>query len=832
MNNLNLPDLEIQQRRVKEEVTGPPTRCSITTGETIEGTGYLESAGGQFQMGFFSRGLEQRRYIGIWYTKDIPRTTVVWVGNRDYPLQGSDGVLTISQNGDVKLLDKDQNDFYFNISTDGDPEKTMKLLDSGNAVLIDASGSYVWESFKHPTDTFLPGMKMETNLILTSWKSVDDPSSGSYVFQQDETNQYFIQDTTDTSNYRWKNGRGSLNNFIPDQLFIGAYYMLSNSTKPPKDTNLCDSLDYNNSRLLMSQAGNLQYFSWSEQEKRWDLNWQAPQDYCSIYRVCGKFGFCSLSDNPQCSCLPGFDPITREVFYDGCEPKYKCNHDRDEFLNLAVIKVENPGRPVDKSKNENECRTTCLQECSCKAYSYTPANGKQSNTGRPYGCWIWDSDVFDLQEGGTHNISIRVSRAVQEYSNQPEAYGPSPSFITRTNILIFTMTILLIMLLASLSYIYYKRMVLTREQRMNSTLQRDHDERWAIDLLDLDHSRTEDTQGIGIPFYNFESIQVATNHFSDANKLGEGGFGPVYKGEFPGGLEVAIKRLSSISNQGLEEFRNEITLIAKLQHRNLVRLLGYCIKGNEKILLYEYMPNKSLDAFIFDEAPAIILNWANRYDIIMGIARGLLYLHQDSRLRIIHRDLKTSNILLDEELNPKISDFGLAKIVQGREMEASTNRVIGTYGYMAPEYALDGFFSIKSDTFSFGVVVLEIISGKKNTGPSQFQQNLSLLGYAWNLWKEDTPLKLMDQRLLLESSNSSEVLKCIVVALLCVQEDPGDRPTMTNVVLMLAGDIASLPTPKQPAFVVRKTMSSSSSSSYKPDQSQTNNNLTVTLEGR
>ncbi|XP_027344246.1 G-type lectin S-receptor-like serine/threonine-protein kinase At4g03230 isoform X2 [Abrus precatorius] len=254
-------------------------------------------------------------------------------------------------------------------------------------------------------------------------------------------------------------------------------------------------------------------------------------------------------------------------------------------------------------------------------------------------------------------------------------------------------------------------------------------ERHVKGLIGLGSLEEKDVEGIEVPCYTFASILAATDNFSDSNKLGQGGYGPVYKGTFPSGQDIAVKRLSSVSTQGLQEFKNEVVLIAKLQHRNLVRVRGYCIKGDEKVLLYEYMPNKSLDSFIFDRTRTLLLDWPMRFDIIVGIARGLLYLHQDSRLRVIHRDLKTSNILLDEDMNPKISDFGLAKIFGGKETEASTERVVGTYGYMAPEYALDGYFSIKSDVFSFGVVVLEILSGKKNTGFYQSKQISSLLGY-------------------------------------------------------------------------------------------------------
>ncbi|KAG5235591.1 G-type lectin S-receptor serine/threonine-protein kinase [Salix suchowensis] len=174
------------------------------------------------------------------------------------------------------------------------------------------------------------------------------------------------------------------------------------------------------------------------------------------------------------------------------------------------------------------------------------------------------------------------------------------------------------------------------------------------------------------------TIAHATDTFSDTNKLGEGGFGPVYKGILIGGQQIAVKRLSKSSGQGLDEFKNEVMLIAKLQHRNLVKLLGCCVHEDERMLIYEYMPNKSLDFFIFDQTRRKLLDWRKRINIIGGIARGLLYLHQDSRLRIIHRDIKPSNILVDEELNPKISDFGLARMFGGDQTEAKTNRVVGT----------------------------------------------------------------------------------------------------------------------------------------------------------
>ncbi|CAI0457478.1 unnamed protein product [Linum tenue] len=306
--------------------------------------------------------------------------------------------------------------------------------------------------------------------------------------------------------------------------------------------------------------------------------------------------------------------------------------------------------------------------------------------------------------------------------------------------------------------------------------------------------------------YSMTSIMTATDNFSLQNKLGQGGFGPVYKGKLPQGKEVAVKRLSKTSGQGLVEFRNELILIAKLQHTNLVRLLGCCINGEEKMLVYEYMANKSLDTFLFD-----------------------------SRVKIVHRDLKVSNILLDENLNPKISDFGMARIFNTNALEASTNRPVGTYGYMSPEYAMDGTFSTKSDVFSFEVMVLEIVSGRKNYGLIQLDPPINLVGYAWKLWKEGVALQLMDPVLTESYSNKDQILRCINVGLLCIEYNAYDRPTISEVITMLTSEATQLHAPKQPAFTVtrpRNISTNSSSSASNPKTHSINKVTMTTISGR
>eukprot|EP00253_Pinus_taeda_P008902 PITA_08902 len=279
--------------------------------------------------------------------------------------------------------------------------------------------------------------------------------------------------------------------------------------------------------------------------------------------------------------------------------------------------------------------------------------------------------------------------------------------------------------------------------------------------------------------FTLEDLIEATDNFDRTKKLGEGGFGPVYKGITRDGKEIAVKKLSVRSGQGKREFMNEVKLVANVQHRNLVKLLGCCAEGPERLLVYEFLPNKSLDTFLFDPEKKRRLDWHTRYNIIMGIARGLLYLHEDSMLRIIHRDIKPNNILLDEGLNPKIADFG---------------------GYMAPEYAMKGQLSVKVDVYSFGVLVLEIVSARKNSDANLPDEMQSLLEWAWRLYKRGCLPDMIDSTLA-KTIRQEQALRCIQVALLCTQADAGLRPIMSNVILMISSASVTLANPTKPAFV-------------------------------
>jgi len=299
-------------------------------------------------------------------------------------------------------------------------------------------------------------------------------------------------------------------------------------------------------------------------------------------------------------------------------------------------------------------------------------------------------------------------------------------------------------------------------------------------------------------------LRAATNNFSEENKLGEGGFGEVFKGTLQDGTEIAVKRLSQNSSQGFQELKNELVLAAQLKHRNLVQLLGVSLQ-EEKLVIYEYMPNRSLDIFLSDPVGRQQLDWNKRFAIICGIARGLLYLHEESRLKVIHRDLKPSNVLLDADMNPKISDFGIARAFGGDQSRDITRRPVGTLGYMSPEYAYWGHVSTKSDMFSFGVIVLEMVTGQRNNSAySDTSDSVSVLSHVWDNWRAGSMVDVVDPLLAVSRYPESEVVNCIEIGLLCVQENPADRPDASAVMLMLSSPTTmsnDRRAPSRPAFV-------------------------------
>ncbi|CAH9082424.1 unnamed protein product [Cuscuta europaea] len=809
---------------------------TLTFNQTLIDGEFLTSNAGSFVLGFFSpENSPDKRYAGIWFKK-IPAQTVVWVANRNSPVNGTTGVIFIDIGGNLVVKDNKTNASVWNTSLSfpatGKNVYSALLQDTGNLVLYSDPDRRVnsWQSFDYPTHIILPHMKFGvnkrtgTNRYLTSWKSPADPGLGQYEFKMDlnGTPQIFLYSGSDLI---WRTGPWS-----------GVGW----SGIPEMSRNYIFNLDYveNDDEVTMSywirdpsihsifvlnESGTVNRLTWQgDGVNKWVGFWSAPKDRCDAYDHCGAFSNCN-TDNPgvfECSCLPGFQPTSSREWYlrDGDRGCRRNNTDvcgkGEGFREMTLVKIPDTQMArVNRSVGLKDCEEMCLKNCSCSGYA--SANISEGGSG----CITWYGPLLDIRQftKGGQDMYIRVSASdlVQVVERSKGLHG-------KRLIVTYVLPIVAVLLVLFWVMVKLRRKGKKPVSKDKSTSLKPSD--WSVLGKDEDETGESD-----VLVYDLNSIKAATDNFSDANKLGEGGFGSVYKGKFENGLVVAVKRLSTTSGQGTIEFKNEVTLIARLQHRNLVRLLGCCIQQDEKLLVYEYLPNKSLDSFIFDKTNKISLDWSKRFEIILGIARGLLYLHQDSRLKIIHRDLKASNVLLDATMQPKISDFGMARIFRGDQIEANTNRVVGTYGYMSPEYAMEGHFSVKSDTFSFGVMLLEIVSGRKNK--NQFNAgSLNLVGDVWDFWREGRPLDMIDPSLV-ASYDEREALRCIHVGLLCVQALPNHRPFMSEVVFMLSNE-TTLPQPNPPGFVFNQGLPALCSSSMSAENQSVNDVSITKIEGR
>ncbi|KAI3731010.1 hypothetical protein L1987_62193 [Smallanthus sonchifolius] len=759
---------------------------NIIDGDTIV------SGSENFELGFFSPGSSKNRYVGIWFKNTSPRA-VIWVANREAPLNNTMGMVKLDNHGIMSVVNEAGRAIWSSNSFASFTNATIpraQLLDDGNLVIKDEN-SVIWQSFDYPGDTFISGMKLGKDLItgrvmkLTSWRSADDPSTGEYsvsfLMEDCRYPQVYIKKSsvivTRIGPYDGIEFAGQLNyKRNPNHMYI--IDMVANQKEMyfqyTSNINTTVSL-----KSTVTPSGKLEIMQLSNGNNEWMPDHTFPVDYCDNYGLCGPYGSCSTATSPTCECLKGFelkDPKPNpDNWTSGCTRTRALDCGPGEgFLKFSSMKLPDTQNAVfNASLSLQECEVACKDNCSCTAY----ANPNMTAGG--VGCLLWFGDLIDVRMYSQNGQDLHVRLAAAELLELNMVSQSKRKVVLTVAISISSGLVLL------LAVAYACTM-----KNKTSCMKGDalHKKKTGIQIEDLDE----------LPVFRLHTLAKATDNFSINNKIGEGGFGPVYKGELEDGQVVAMKRLSETSKQGLDEFKNEVICIAKLQHRNLVKLLGYCIHGNEMILIYEYMANKSLDTILFDETRSLTLDWPKRFNIILGMARGILYLHQDSRLQIIHRDLKAGNILLDDEMNPKISDFGLARKFVGSDSAAKTKKVVGTYGYIAPEYAVHGLFSVKSDVFSFGVLVLEIVSGKKNRGFSHKDHSDNLLGHAWRLYKEDKTIELMNASLH-GSCNVSEVLRAIHVGLLCVQHHANDRPTMLSVVLMLVSE-GVLPQPKQPAF--------------------------------
>ncbi|CAL1372702.1 unnamed protein product [Linum trigynum] len=796
---------------------------TFASNDTIYAKGSLKdgsfviSESGRFALGFFSPGRSSYRYLGIWY-HNKPGQAPVWVANRNDPINGTSGVLSSNEYGNLFLyssIDQELPVWSVNISRvflEG--SCFTQLLDSGNLVLVQGASNrtIVWQSFDHPTDTLLPGMKLGLdrgtgfNRFVTSWRSADDPGTGDFSFKLNPNGspQFFMFYQGTVPNWRSMPWPWEIYHQFYNASFVNNEHGIHYSFLPS-----------DHSMVMMWKivsSGTILAVAWDEVDGQWKEFYSVTHRKCDVYGYCGAYGKCEPSSPflSECVCLPGYEPRSPSKLllggsYGGCVRKRSKSSSFCEpgegFVRVANVKVPDTSAAVwvDMGLNEVNCEHECRKNCSCSAYT------TKSIVAKGTGCLTWNGELMDTVNfpAPDGEIYVRVDQIeLADYALQ------SSGFRELKLKLVFLIPSVASVWLVGVLFAYWWLKRLKKWKKRKATDRR---------IRNLFHpgedgsNYFQDSPVIKeitrskiypeLPFFSLSTILAATNNFSPDNKLGQGGFGSVYKGKLNSGEDVAVKR-SPKNAKGLEQFKSEFFLIAKLQHRNLVKLHGCCIEEQEQMLVYEYLPYKSLDSILFvDQTTSPFLDWSKRFNIILGIARGILYLHQDSRCRIIHRDLKTSNVLLDAELNPKISDFGMARVLEGDLIEGKTRRIGGTYGYMSPEYLHLGKFSVKSDVFSFGVMLLEIVTGKKINGLYQDDSTLSLIGCVWELWNAERVVKIVDPSL--EVSNG--VLRCIHIGLLCVEEDPSDRPDMQAVVVMLNSETIPLPAPKRPAFVYAKS---------------------------
>ncbi|XP_022968973.1 G-type lectin S-receptor-like serine/threonine-protein kinase At2g19130 [Cucurbita maxima] len=733
---------------------------SISVNETISGDKTIVSSGEVFRLGFFRPGkaTSSKHYIGIWYNK-VSDQTVVWVANRDAPISDPSASALKFSNGNLVLLNESRIPVWStNISSTPLGSLRATIQDDGNFVLKNGPNSSkpLWQSFDFPTDTWLPGSKLGRNdttkqtQSLTAWKNPEDPGSGLFSLELDPngTSAYFIM-WNRTRQY-WSSGPWVDNMFslVPE---MRLNYLYNFSFVTANNESYFTYSMYNASvisRFVMDVSGQAKQFTWLESSKQWNLFWGQPRQQCEVYALCGAFGSCTENSSPICSCVTGFEPKSSlewdlKEYSGGCRRKTKlaCENPvpsggADRFLLEPYMKLPDPSQSMAVA-NDRDCESLCLRNCSCIAYSYKDRR-----------CEIWSGDLLDMRkqspsDPGTRSLYLRL--AASEFSSRKRNTGMIIGIVVGSAAVLATVLAVLFLLLR-------RRRIVGKGKTVEGSL----------------------------VAFEYRDLQNATKNFS--HKLGGGGFGSVFKGSLADSTIVAVKKLESVS-QGEKQFRTEVSTIGTIQHVNLIRLRGFCSEGSKKLLVYDYMPNGSLDAHLFHDK---VLDWKTRYQIAVGTARGLAYLHEKCRECIVHCDIKPENILLDAQFCPKVADFGLAKLF-GREFSRVLTTMRGTRGYLAPEWISGVAITAKADVFSYGMMLFEFVSGRRNSEQSEDGTIKFFPSLVANTMSEEGDIRSLLDSKLQGNADVEELKKLCNVACWCIQDEEVQRPSMSNIVQILEG---------------------------------------------
>ncbi|PON80522.1 S-receptor-like serine/threonine-protein kinase [Parasponia andersonii] len=750
---------------------------TISTNQSLSGDYTIVSAGDVFVLGFFRPGNTLNYYIGMWYKRD-PSRTILWVANREKPvldrflseLRISNGNLVLFNESKIPIWSTNVNSTSFSTSV------RAVLQDDGNLLLLDRS-VLLWQSFDNPTDTWLPGNRLGFNKItkrkqvLTSWKNSKDPAPGLFAFELDPSDVSLITLWNKTRNY-WTTGpwTGDIFSLVPEMRhnMICYFKYVSNSSEISFTMYAYNSSAI--SQLVMDVSGQMKQLLWLP-TNGWNLLWSFPRQQCQVYAFCGAYGSCSENSLPFCRCLTGFKPNSQrdwdlKDYSGGCMRKTKlhCGNNslagggKDGFFEIPSMSLPE-NKQSEQARSIKECESTCLNKCSCMAYAYDDN-----------GCSIWTGDLVNLKQlaaGDSSGRTLYIRLAASEFDSPKKIKGKIVGATVGS--------------VAGLITFLCLTLFLTLRQRKKTI-------------------GTGTSVGGSLVAFGYRDLQNATNNFSE--KLGGGGFGSVFKGVLPDSTEIAVKKLESV-HQGEKQFRTEVSTIGTIQHVNIVRLRGFCSQGTKRLLVYDYMSNGSLDSHLFYENDSNLLDWKTRYQIALGTARGLVYLHESCRECIIHCDIKPENILLDAAFGPKVADFGLAKLV-GREFSRVLTTMRGTRGYLAPEWITGVAITSKADVYSYGMMLFELISGRRNSEISEDGQVKFFAAQAASLIVEGGDvLSLLDTRLK-GNSDIEELKRLCLVSCWCIQDNETQRPSMARIVQMLEGviEINLPPVPRSLQLIV------------------------------
>ncbi|KAL5837194.1 hypothetical protein ACOSQ3_014363 [Xanthoceras sorbifolium] len=750
-----------------------PRSVDFSDGSTVRAILLRGTFGPRYACGFFCNG-NCDTYLFAIYIVDTNSASgitlvgfpqVVWSANRDNPVK-LNATLELTSDGDLILRDVDAT-IAWSTNTGNKSVVGLNLTDMGNLVLFDKNNATVWQSFDHPTDSLVPGQKLVLGQELTASVSVSNWSQGG-LFSLSVTDQGLVDfiESNPPQPYYENTVSGTKTSEEPSYVRFQngslAFYIISSEPSQPDRVIFlpnASSLQY----MRLDNDGRLRVYEWMPSE--WKEVVDLFKDYfreCDFPLVCGNYGLCS---GGHCTCPANtswetttyFEQINNRQPALGCSEKTPLSCEASQyhsFLELNDTTYFNFRSDLQNIDPE-QCKQACLQNCSCKAALFR--YGWNSSVGE---CYL-PSEIFSLK----HIDKLRNHYNSTTYVKVQKVSSVSPRR-KKTNriktILGFSLGSLagLCFLIGMVVFFFWKK---------------NNDDEVEEDYLD---------QVPGLPTrFSYEDLKVITESFN--KKLGEGGFGSVFEGTLTDCTKIAVKRLDGLG-QIKKSFLAEVETIGSIHHVNLVRLIGFCAEKSHRLLVYEYMPNGSLDRWIFHSSHGFVLHWQQRKKIILDIAKGLTYLHEDCRQKIIHLDIKPQNILLDENFNAKVSDFGLSKLID-RDQSQVVTTMRGTPGYLAPEW-LSSVITEKVDTYSFGVVILEILCGRKNIDRSQPEEDMHLLRLFKKKAEEEHLEDLIDKyNEDMQIINREEVVNMMKVAAWCLQSDFARRPSMSMVIKVLEG---------------------------------------------